>query len=175
MNYFMNKLLFAVLALPLLAASGNAVGDTPTYQVINYNSVLCLAVSSASTSNGATVYQWTCHGGTNQQWRMLNSNAYFTMSPAHSGKCLAVAGASTANGAKVHQWDCQFNADGPAHHQQWSLAVFQLPFEPRNQRTQIRNRHSGKCLEVAGASTSRGAHVRQRTCNGSLNQVWLVE
>jgi hypothetical protein len=122
MNCFMNKLLFA---LPLLAASGNAVGDSPNYAVINYNSVMCLDVAGVSTANGAKVHQWTCHNGANQQWSVAGPGGGFPV--------------------------------------------------PGNQRYQIRNRHSGKCLEVAGASTSRGATVRQWTCNGGLNQLWLVD
>jgi hypothetical protein len=33
-------------------------------------------------------------------------------------------------------------------------------------------RHSGKCLEVAGASVEDGANVVQWTCDESLNQQW---
>ena len=147
--------------------------ESPNYKVINYNSAKCLDVSGPSTANGAKIYQWTCHGGTNQQWRMVPdwfSDGYFMIVAAHSNKCLDVAGVSTANGAKVHQWACHNGAN-----QQWSVAGPGGGFPvPGNNRYQIRNRHSGKCLEVAASSTSQGATVRQWTCNGGLNQLWLV-
>ncbi|WPB82683.1 RICIN domain-containing protein [Archangium violaceum] len=34
----------------------------------------------------------------------------------------------------------------------------------------VRARHSGKCMDVGGASTAAGANVLQYTCNGSNNQ-----
>jgi hypothetical protein len=37
---------------------------------------------------------------------------------------------------------------------------------------QIRNWHSGKCLDVAGASQANGARVQQYTCNGTAAQRW---
>ena len=161
-----------VAGLVALPAFG-AVGDSPNYQVINYNSAMCLDVSGRSTANGARVHQWTCHRGTNQQWRMVPdwlTDGYFMIVAAHSNKCLDVAGASTANGAKVHQWACHNGAN-----QHWSVAGPGGGFPvPGNRRYHITNRHSGKCLEVAGSSTSRGAIVRQATCGPSRNQLWLV-
>ena len=35
-------------------------------------------------------------------------------------------------------------------------------------------RHSGKCLEVAGASVEDGANVVQGNCNGNDNQRWSL-
>jgi alpha-galactosidase len=38
-------------------------------QLIAQHSNKCLDVSGASTANGATIHQWTCGSGTNQQWQ----------------------------------------------------------------------------------------------------------
>lgn len=40
---------------------------------------------------------------------------------------------------------------------------------------QIRNWHSGKCLDVAGASQAIGARVQQYTCNGTVAQRWMKD
>ncbi|MED7952203.1 RICIN domain-containing protein, partial [Streptomyces sp. BE303] len=40
---------------------------------------------------------------------------------------------------------------------------------------QIMARHSGKCLDVEGASTVDGALVVQNTCTGSQSQQWQVQ
>jgi len=40
---------------------------------------------------------------------------------------------------------------------------------------QIRNWHSGKCLDVAGASHADGARVQQYTCNGTAAQRWYKD
>ncbi|MFF8189896.1 family 43 glycosylhydrolase [Streptomyces bobili] len=39
----------------------------------------------------------------------------------------------------------------------------------------VRNRNSGKCLEVAGSSAADGANVQQYACNGGANQRWRLE
>lgn len=36
-------------------------------------------------------------------------------------------------------------------------------------------RHSGKCLDVSGASGSNGAYLQQYTCHGGLNQQWWLK
>src|SRR4051794_4501115 len=37
---------------------------------------------------------------------------------------------------------------------------------------QLRARHSGMCLEVAGGSTGNGALILQAPCSNALNQLW---
>lgn len=39
----------------------------------------------------------------------------------------------------------------------------------------IVNAASGRCMDVAGASTAPGAWVNQFTCHGNQNQVWRIE
>lgn len=39
----------------------------------------------------------------------------------------------------------------------------------------IRSDYSNKCLEVANSSTANGAAIRQKTCNGGLNQRWMLQ
>jgi hypothetical protein len=41
--------------------------------------------------------------------------------------------------------------------------------------TRLSARHSGKCLDVSGASTSSGAAVLQYTCHSGANQQWNFE
>jgi len=36
-------------------------------------------------------------------------------------------------------------------------------------------KHSGRCLDVAGVSTSNGANVQQWECHGGDNQKWKIE
>jgi hypothetical protein len=36
---------------------------------VNKNSSLCLDVTDQSAANGAKLEQWTCNGGTNQQFQ----------------------------------------------------------------------------------------------------------
>ena len=171
---------FARVGLLTLAAglivlpASRVAADSPNYLFINYNSAKCMDVAHASISNGATVHQWTCHSGNHQQWRMVPdwyTDGYFMIVNKNSNKCLDVAGRSTAHGARVHQWACHNGAN-----QHWSITGGPGGGQPvpGNTRYLLRNRHSGKCLEVTGASSSNGATLRQANCTAALNQIWLV-
>ena len=71
----------------------------------------CLDVEGYSTSNGASVKQYNCHGKSNQLWRLrYMGNGYYQIISKHSGKCLDVTWDSithpNTNGARVQQWEC---------------------------------------------------------------------
>ncbi len=84
-----------------------------------------------------------------------------------SCRCLEVAGAGKQDGANVQQWWCH---DGD--HQKW---IFKPAGAHGGSPTyQIIAVHSGKCLDVAGASMNDGANVIQYTWHGSDNQRWKV-
>jgi len=81
------------------------------YTVVNLHSNKCLDVTGRSTANGVHIQQWTCNGGTNQEWYpkvvgTFPAGDIYNMVNLNSGKCLDVTGASTANGAIVEQWPC---------------------------------------------------------------------
>ena len=59
--------------------------------------------------------QWTCNGGTNQQWSLTNVGDHVQLVARHSGKCLDVRSGSTADGAAIIQWTCT-----GATNQQWT-------------------------------------------------------
>src|SRR5690606_20847858 len=74
---------------------------------VNSGKCMDIAGGSSTVHNGANLHQWTCHGGYNQQFRLIRqSNGSYQAQVRSSGKCLDVAGGSTANGATLHQWDC---------------------------------------------------------------------
>jgi glycerate-2-kinase len=74
---------------------------------VNHHSGKCLDIQGVSTADGAAVHQWTCHGGTNQQFTLRQVAADdYQLVAVHSGKCVDVSGISTAAGALVHQWTC---------------------------------------------------------------------
>src|SRR5262249_32675980 len=47
----------------------NASQDTFTF--VNAKDNRCLDVNGGSKDNGAQIVQWDCHGGPNQQWRLI--------------------------------------------------------------------------------------------------------
>ncbi|MBC9730383.1 RICIN domain-containing protein [Streptomyces sp. TRM68367] len=122
----------------------------------------CADVASSSTANGATLQQWSCHDGTNQQWTLRDlGNGYMQLVAQHSGKCLDVASSSTANGATLQQWSCH---DGT--NQQWQLR------DAGDGYVSLVARHSGKCVDVSSRSSADGARLLQWSCHGGTNQQW---
>ncbi|MEU8385670.1 family 43 glycosylhydrolase, partial [Streptosporangium sp. NPDC048865] len=76
-----------------------------------------LDVSGASTANGGAVVQWADHNGTNQQWRLADSDGgHVRLINRNSNKALEVQGASTADGANIVQYD-----DWGGANQQWQF------------------------------------------------------
>ncbi len=90
-----------------------------------------------------------------------------------SGRCIDVAGApGTGNGAPIILYDCELsgrNPNGSQTDQQWTLDRSGL----------IRNRLSGKCIDVPGApGTANGARLRLWECEvagGPTDQLWGLE
>jgi len=143
----------------------------------------CIDVSGApGTQNGSKLQLWDCElSGTNldnnsrsdQEW-YITSNGFIRN--RLSGKCIDVAGApGIGNGTRLQLWDCElsgFNPDnGSQTDQIWSIS-----------QGFIRNRLSGKCIDVAGApGRNNRAQLQLWDCelsginpdNGSLtDQKW---
>jgi hypothetical protein len=94
----------AIAALATITAPASAAPGAFYAEAINRNSGKCLDVQSASKTDGAAVIQWTCTGGTNQQWSLTNVGDHVQLVARHSGKCLDVRSGSTADGAAIIQW-----------------------------------------------------------------------
>ena len=96
----------------IVAATMPAV--VPTREVVARHSGKCLDVNggASATGDGVKIVQWTCNGGTNQQWRV---NTDGTIVGVESGLCLDVIGQGTANGVLIDIWTCNGGAN-----QRWS-------------------------------------------------------
>jgi uncharacterized repeat protein (TIGR03803 family) len=134
------------------------------FELVSRNSGKCLDVFGASTDAAASVIQWVCHGGQNQQWRLEPAGGgAFRIIARHSGQALDVFGALLDDVTPIIQW--------PVHggdNQAWTL-------EPASDGyVRIVARHSGKALDVEFASTDDGARVIQYTPHGGANQQWLL-
>jgi hypothetical protein len=89
----------AALYLTAPAAEASATTATTaaaaatTTTIVGDNSGLCLSVSGASTSPGATADIYTCNGSVSENWTV---NSTGTITGNNSGLCLSVSGASGA-------------------------------------------------------------------------------
>ncbi|MCF4123057.1 RICIN domain-containing protein [Antribacter sp. KLBMP9083] len=135
---------------------------SPAVRVRNVNSNLCADVWNASTANQAAVRQYTCNGGTNQQWTVEPVGSSYRLVNVNSGKCLEIPAFNQAPGTAAVQYTCNGGTN-----QLWTRSG-----TPGGMT--FRNVNSGLCLEVFGFSTANGAALVQYTCNGGTNQRWIV-
>ncbi|OXM65937.1 RICIN domain-containing protein [Amycolatopsis vastitatis] len=137
----------------------------------------CLDNTDLGTADGNRQQQFPCEGGDQQLWNfrpVAGVAGTYTLANQQSGKCLEVAGASTADAAAVQQGSC---SDG-AQNQQFTLRKVTYSGNDSHDY-QLAARHSGKCVDVNGASTAARAQLIQWPCRavtqGSpLNQTWRL-
>ncbi|MDP9842463.1 lysophospholipase L1-like esterase [Streptosporangium lutulentum] len=143
----------------LQSVPGSLTPGTPpvgaAVSLSNPQSNRCLDVSGASTTAGAQVHIWDCHGQTNQRWTRTAAGEL----RVYGNRCLDVNGNGTANGTKVQIWTCN---GGTA--QRFTFAA----------NGGIVGAGSGKCVDVAASGTANGTPVRLWECNGTGAQRWSV-
>jgi len=123
--------------------------------VSNPQSNRCMDVSGASTTPGAQVYLWDCHGGANQRWTRTAAGEL----RVYGDRCLDVNGNGTANGTKIQIWTCN------------GSAAQRFTF---NGNGSVVGAGSGKCVDVAASGTANGTLVQLYDCNGTGAQRWAV-
>jgi beta-glucanase (GH16 family) len=140
------------------------------YNVVNQNSGSCADANGWGTTNGTAVIQWPCGNGQfNQQWQFHPTdsgyyNVFARNAPLLGWDVTGGAGA-TGNAVKVQLWSIGGNG---GTNQQWK------PVSLGNGYFKFVARHSGRCLDVPGASTANGVQLQQWDCNGTAAQAFRV-
>jgi hypothetical protein len=115
---------------------------------------------ASATANGTVIQQYTCNATFAQQFQFQpTSGGYYRLNNRNnSNQVLDVMGGpgATGDGAKMELW---VYVAGAAN-QEWQ-AVSEGGYR------RFVARHSGKCLDVPGASTAESLQLQQWTCNGS--------
>ena len=143
---------FAVYLTP--ASPGGGGFPTGYHQLVAGNN-LCLDVYGASSNSGAVIDQWTCNGGTNQQFQFVpSSGGYGELRAQHSGQDVVVANGSTAQGSP----NIVQGPPGAATSGLWQ------PLPQTDGSYEFRNQNSGLCLDVYGAGSNLGQQLDQWPC-----------
>lgn len=122
-------------------------------------------ISGASMLSGANLQLWTSNGTGAQKFSFkLNSDGYYTILNAGSGKAIDVSGGSHAAAANIWQWD--LNGTGA---QKWAIQV-----QADGSVTFI-NAGSGKVMDVSGGQTRNGTNIQQWDYNGTNAQKWVLK
>jgi hypothetical protein len=151
-------------AFAIYLTPGFASGFSST--LVNQGSRLCMDENDWTTVPAAQFQQWTCNGGTNQQYTFVptsaGSSTYF-LQPMAPNYCLDVSGASTASGAAIIQYPCNYNSN-----QQFTLrSVGTNVYE-------VIAQNSGLCVAPAGDSTADAAALVQVSCSTATARTWGI-
>jgi hypothetical protein len=138
------------------AAMRNAAATTGSGTIVGNNSGLCLSVTGAATSPGATADIYTCNGSASETWT-VESNG--TIVANGSGLCLSASGNSSALKTTADINTC--DGDG---YEQWTVESNGTLVEAA----------SGLCLSVTGAGTTNYTTADLYTCNNSASESWTV-
>lgn len=150
-------------ALPTSSTS-QITGDR-FYRIVSRDSNKCVDVEGVGTHNGVNVSQYDCHGGKNQQWKLIpRGQDYYMVVAAHSNKCLDVGAVGTHDGANIQQWDCH-----GGDNQLWKIVPTNSGY------SLVVAKHSNKCMDVAAAGKHNGANIQQWNCHHGSNQQWKIE
>jgi endoglucanase len=145
--------LFGLSAAPAEAQ----ISTTTWYSLVNRNSRKCVDAAASGTANGTVVQQWSCNGTNAQNWRFEpTSGGYYKVATRNNAaQAWDVNGVSGSDGAKAQLWSYVGGGN-----QQWR------PEAEGNGYYRFVAAHSGKCLDVPGASTAN-IQLQQWTCNGT--------
>jgi hypothetical protein len=126
---------------------------------------LCLDVRGGSTTDGAGVIVWDCHGGDNQLWlreypAIGDDRQWFLLRNVHSNKCLQIRNGS-ASGGEIVQATCRTTPE-------------QLFFTLGSNRTTVVSTWF-TVLDLRRAELRPGNDVLVWPDNGQWNQQWTFE
>ncbi|MBR7837862.1 ricin-type beta-trefoil lectin domain protein [Actinospica durhamensis] len=138
----------------ITGSSGGTSGSGDT--IVGANSGLCLSVTGAATTAGATTDIYTCNSSVSENWTVKSNG---TITGNNSGLCLSISGNSSTLKTTADINTC--DGDG---YEQWTV----------ESNGTIVNGATGLCLSVTGSSTTPKATADVYTCNGSASENWTV-
>ncbi len=155
---------FNDLASSLKIVANGVTNLAGTYNIQNRNSNLYLAVSGASTSDGAAIVQQALNSNaTNQQFELTHlGNGAYRITAKNSGKALDIVGVNTADGAKLNQWTYVEGKN------QQFIAIDMGGYY------KFMAKHSNKILELLGGTKTSGAQVNQWPNHSGNNGQWKL-
>ncbi|MGW1762260.1 RICIN domain-containing protein [Streptomyces mirabilis] len=151
-------------AVVVNTASAGTVGTNAWYVLVNRNSGEVLEAPAYAAKDGASLVQWSRNGGTNQQWKFIDSgDGNYRLQNRSSGKVLDDYNWSKTAGAKLVQWRDLNNTN-----QQFRMK------NSSDGYVRLINRFSGMAVEVQSGSKADGGRIAQSRDRGGANQQWKL-
>ena len=152
-------------AFAIYLTPGFSAGFSST--LVNQGSGRCVDENDWTTAAAAQFQQWTCNGGTNQEYAFVpvsaGSSTYY-IHPMTPDYCLDVSGASTASGAAIDQWPCNYHSNEQFTLKEVSSGVYQVVAV-----------NSGLCVAPSGDSTANAASLVQVSCTSASTRTWGIQ
>jgi hypothetical protein len=133
-----------------------------SYNIVNANSGMNLAVSANSTTAGAGIVQQTADNALDQEWQLVPVGDG-TYKVVNRNSHLQLTAPSSSQGAQLTQ-----NSDDNATDSHWRLT------STSSGGYTVSTPSDGMLADVSGASTTAGASVIQWPSNGGPNQHWTL-
>ena len=152
-----------------LCSTPDVVAFDPTkcYKIVNKTTGKVLDVEASNTANFARIFQWTLHGGPNQQWQLTKlANGLYEIKSRVSNKLLDIVGTggNCANGVATEQY-----IDDNTTSQEWNL------IQQTDGSYKLKNGTCNtKTLRVENGSTLNGAKVELWDDTGAEYFKWFI-
>ncbi|PBC69802.1 ricin-type beta-trefoil lectin protein [Streptomyces sp. TLI_235] len=145
-------------------ASAGPVDTNAWYVLVNRNTGEALDALDYATYDGSSLGQWNRTGGTNQQWKFIDSgDGNYRLQNRNSGKVLDDYGWSRTEGSKLVQWRDLNGANQQFHLEKSSDGYVRLI-----------NRFSKLAVEVPLGSKANGGQLAQYHDWNGANQQWQL-
>lgn len=143
------------------AGTSDSVDPNAWYNLVNRGSNRCVDARGGNAANGAVVQQYTCNGTASQSFQFVptGDGYYVIVVRLVPNPVLDVTNGSTANGALIQLWRYAGGSN-----QQWQTV------SEGGGNYHFVARHSGRCLDVPGATSNNAVQLWQYGCNNSLAQ-----
>ena len=155
-------------AFSLVPSAG--INTTSWFEVVNEGSGLCATAAGGSTANGTAVQESACTGATSQLWQFVPTSVSGTYEVLNDnaqteGESWNITGGPTATspGAALQTWN--YGGTGNTN------ALFAASLQYSGYYSFAAD-SSGLC--VAAPSTSSGAQLVQKTCDGTPSQLFTL-
>jgi uncharacterized protein YegJ (DUF2314 family) len=141
-----------------------SVAAATGYTLTNINGGKCLEIAFGGVSDFNVASQYTCYGGTVQQWTLtyMAYNTYM-LTNVNSGKCLEIGFSGVSDFNVANQYTCYGGTAQQWHFTNVSSNIWTLT-----------NVNSGKCLEIGFGGVSDFNVADQYTCYGGTAQQWRL-
>jgi hypothetical protein len=159
-------MVFAVAGPASASGGGGGIHDAPGYvHLQNVRSGECIDPETESVEPFVILAQQTCRNAKSQEWAVAviesTGGVYYLINNHNSNLCAAPVDPAGANGSKVDQITCAIDPI-----QEWAQVV-------ASGETFLKNRLTGKCLDLENGDPTIGVEMQVWDCNFSTaNQEW---